>query len=51
MLPVDAFGDFQGVVGSLEKIREHIGEPAPPVVVTHYDPVNYSEPLVVRYEH
>ena len=36
----DAFGDFQGVVGSLEEIREHIGEPAPPVVAKVMDHID-----------
>ena len=39
----DHFAKFQGVISSLDEIREHIGEPAPPVVakvMDHIDPVS-----------
>jgi uncharacterized protein len=39
----DHFAKFQGVVRSLDEIREHIGEPVPPVVakvMDHIDPVS-----------
>ncbi len=39
----DPFAKFQGVINSLEEIRERIGEPVPPVVakvMDHIDPVS-----------
>ncbi len=45
----DPFAKFQGVIGSLEEIREHIGEPVPPVVakvMDHIDPV--SRPIIAK---
>ncbi len=39
----DHFARFQGVISSLDEIREHIGEPVPPVVakvMDHIDPVS-----------
>lgn len=36
----EPFADFDGVVGSLEEIREHIGEPVPPVVAKVMDHID-----------
>ncbi|MDO8943602.1 MAG: pyridoxamine 5'-phosphate oxidase family protein [Desulfobacterales bacterium] len=39
----DPFAKFEGVISRLEEIREHIGEPVPPVlakVMDHIDPVS-----------
>jgi PPOX class probable FMN-dependent enzyme len=36
----DPFADFDGVVGSLEEIRQHIGEPVPPVVAKVMDRID-----------
>jgi PPOX class probable FMN-dependent enzyme len=36
----EPFADFDGIVGSLEEIREHIGEPVPPVVAKVMDHID-----------
>lgn len=44
----DPFADFDGIVGSFDEIREHIGEPAPPVVAKVIDRIDQVSRRIIE---
>ena len=46
--PRDPFANFQGVISSLEEIREHIGEPVPPVIAKVMDHIDSVSRAIVE---
>ena len=48
MEPQDHFAKFQGVIRSLEEIRQHIGEPAPPVVAKVMDHIDSVSRAIIE---